>query len=265
MGWAPSCVCSQLVAHGLTYLSGGWYQLTSAGGMEMIWPWVSYPPAKQPGFTIKLVMLSRFSRAARRQSPKCTSTFRYSACVIFAVIMLDKASHMTKPTISVGVAWARAQPTRELRALFGKSRQHEIQETAEWDKVIPPGYLYPRPGVNQVQMGTKGQRAWKKDGSLTLLGKVVCVEVIQRGALQSCFQGVGRLGSNVPRKINENKQLLIPGESARILRERKGHYNTLLTQQETIFLHSNNNENTDIKWTKNGYWLYWEEKKGEMV
>lgn len=38
--------------------------------MEMIWPWVSYPPANQSGFTINLVMLSRFSRAARRQSPK---------------------------------------------------------------------------------------------------------------------------------------------------------------------------------------------------
>lgn len=174
MGWAPACVCSQLVAHGLTHLSGGWYQLTSAGGTEMIWPRVSYPPANRTGFTTNLVLLSGFPRAARGQSPKCTSTFGSSACVIFAIIVLVKASHKTKPSNGVGVAWVRAQRARDLRALFGKSRQHEIQETVEWGKGIPPGYLHP-----------------------TLSAKSVC---IHRGVSQSCFQGVARLGPNVQRK-----------------------------------------------------------------
>lgn len=65
------------------------------------------------------------------------------------------------------------------------------------------------------------------------------------------FSGCGKVKCS--KKTNENRQLLIPGESARRLKERKCPYSTLLTLQETIFLHNHNNENTDIKLTKNGY------------
>lgn len=86
-----------LVRNALTALGDGW-QLASATGV--IGSQVSLHPAGQ-SWLIYMV-LAEFHGQQEKDKSQCTSIFSFSACLMFAIILLAKRSPMAKSSIRVG-------------------------------------------------------------------------------------------------------------------------------------------------------------------
>ena len=88
----------------------------------------------------------RVPQSCKRAKPQMYKYF-WSLCVIFAIILFIKASHMTKPSVSVGRAWVRVQMEEGncgiyLINLLDNMRYRELQREA---KEFLMGICCPRP------------------------------------------------------------------------------------------------------------------------
>lgn len=174
-----SCVWWALV-------SPGWYQLTSAGVMR----WFghkSLTSSKPAWVPHQLVLLARF-RAAEGKAPKCTSTLQSSACVMFAIIQLVKASHMIVPSIwglrkglRTGGNWGLWYLVNLLHSMRYRRWWREAKE-------FLVGSCTRRPETNKSRWTLKVREPREKDGSITLITRFVSAEITWEEFYRAVFR-----------------------------------------------------------------------------